>query len=142
FESEVVPHPDGSVDPLRDVKMLDLELILADLQAVDRRLDRLEANIKKANKAEDVAERPLFQKMKEHLERELPLRELVLSEEERRRLRDYSFLSEKPMLLVVNLGEGDVKDASAFLERAGLPALAARPKVALSTVSAPIEAEM
>ena len=51
FESDSVPHPDGSVDPLRDAKMLELELILADLGAVERRLERLEANIKKANKA-------------------------------------------------------------------------------------------
>ncbi len=142
FASDVVPHPDGSVDPLRDAKMLELELILADLTAVDRRLERLDANIKKANKADDVAERALFQKMKEHLEGERPLREIALSDEERRRLRNYSFLSEKPVLLVVNLGEEDVKDAAGFLERAGLAALAARPHVGLCPVSAPIEAEM
>src|SRR5262245_30043551 len=105
FESELVPHPDGSVDPLRDAKMLDLELILADLGAVERRLERLEANIKKANKPEDVAERTLFLRFKEFLEGEKPLRELSLSEEERRRARNYSFLSEKPVLLVANLGE-------------------------------------
>ncbi len=142
FESDVVPHPDGSVDPLRDAKMLELELILADLQAVDRRRERLEANIKKASKAEDVAERVLFLRMKEHLEGELPLRELAWSDEEERRLRNYSFLSGKPMLLVVNLGEKDVKDASAALERTGLPGFTARPHLALCPVSAPIEAEM
>ncbi|HEY7516150.1 MAG TPA: redox-regulated ATPase YchF [Vicinamibacteria bacterium] len=142
FASDVVPHPDGTVDPLRDAKMLELELILADLLAVDRRLERLEANIKKANKADDVAERALFQKMKEHLEAERPLREILLSDEERRRLRNYSFLSEKPLLLVVNVGEGDVKNAAAFLDRAGLAAYAARPHVGVCPVSAPIEAEM
>src|SRR5260221_4237489 len=105
FESEVVPHPEGSIDPLRDARMLELELLLADLGAVERRLERLEANIKKANRAEDVAERAVFQKMKAHLEGEHPLRELVLAEDERRRLRSYSFLSEKPLLLVVNLGD-------------------------------------
>src|SRR5215510_2219728 len=66
FESETVPHPDGSVDALRDAKMLDLELVLADLTAVERRLEKLEANIKKANKAEDVAERTLFHGLKQH----------------------------------------------------------------------------
>jgi GTP-binding protein YchF len=142
FASDVVPHPDGSVDPLRDAKMLELELILADLGAVERRLEKLEANIKKANKAEDVAERVLFEKMKEHLEAERPLREIELSEEERRRLRNYSFLSEKPILLVANVGEGEVKDASALLDRSGLRTFASRPKVGLSSVSAPIEAEM
>src|SRR5213593_1039265 len=64
FESETAPHPEGSVDPLRDAKMLELELILADLGMVERRLERLEAGIKKANRAEDVAERAVFLKLK------------------------------------------------------------------------------
>jgi hypothetical protein len=122
--------------------MLELELILADLGAVLRRLEKLEANIKKANKAEDVAERALFQKMKDALEREQPLRELELSEEERRRLRNYSFLSEKPLLLVVNLSESDVKQAERALERLALRPLLERPAVALCAVSATIEAEI
>ena len=114
-----MPHPDGSVDPLRDAKMLELELILADL-ARGRAAPRAPgANIKKANKPEDVAERALFLKMKDALEAERPLRELEFSEEERRRLRNYSFLSEKPVLLVVNLGEEQVKEAAALLEQLG-----------------------
>jgi GTP-binding protein YchF len=142
FESEVAPHPDGSVDPLRDARMLELELILADLGAVERRLERLDANIKKANRAEDVAEKAVFLKMKESLEAERPLRELELGEEERKRLRSYSFLSEKPVVLVVNMGEDQVREAAAYLERAGLFALAGRPGFALCPISAPIEAEM
>src|SRR6266545_3693867 len=81
FESDTVPHPDGSVDPLRDAKMLELELILADLGAVDKRLERLDANIKKANRPEDVAERKIFLKMKEALEAERPLREVEFDDE-------------------------------------------------------------
>jgi hypothetical protein len=142
FESDVVPHPDGSVDPLRDAKMLELELILADLDAVERRLERLEANIKKGNKAEDLAERALFLKLKELLESERPLREAPFSDDERRRLRNYSLLSEKPILLVVNLGEERIRDAAAFLASSGLEAFAERPRTALVAVSAPIEAEM
>jgi hypothetical protein len=142
FEADLVPHPDGSVDPLRDAKMLDLELILADLSTVEKRLERLEANIKKANRPEDVAERGVFQKMKEALEAERPLRELDLPEEDRRRLRGYAFLSEKPVLLAVNLGEGDVRKAAAYLESHGLAAFATRPGLGLCPISATIEAEM
>src|SRR5262245_1859511 len=142
FESDVVPHPDGSVDALRDAKMLELELILADLGAVERRLEKLEANIKKANRAEDVAERAFFHKLRQALEAEQPLRELELSEEELRRLRNYSFLSEKPLLIVVNMGEADLKRAASVLAEAGLDALQARRNVALCPVSAPIEAEI
>jgi GTP-binding protein YchF len=142
FESEAAPHPDGSVDPLRDARMLELELVLADLGAVERRLEKLEANIKKANKPEDVAERALFQKMKAALEAERPLRELELSEEERRRLRNYSFLSEKPLLLVANLSEADVRQSEQALSRLGLAALGQRKGVGLCAVSATIEAEI
>jgi GTP-binding protein YchF len=142
FESDAVPHPDDSVDPHRDARFLELELILADLGAVERRLDRLEVNIKKANRPEDVSERVLFLRLKEGLEAERPIRELELSPDEQRRLRNYSLLSEKPLLLAVNLGESQVREAAAFLERSGLAGLANRPRVQLCPISAPIEAEM
>jgi ribosome-binding ATPase len=142
FESELVPHVEGSVDPLRDAKMLELELILADLGAVERRLERLEANIKKANRADDVAERALFLKMKEALEQEQPLRALPLGEEDRRRLRSYSFLSEKPLLVVVNLAEDRVRAAGAALASLGLDEWSRRPGVALCPVAATIEQEI
>ncbi len=143
FESELVPHPEGSVAPLRDAKMLDLELILADLGAVEKRMEKIEAKIKKANRAEDVAERVLFLKLKEALEAEKPLRDLGFSDDERKRLRNYSFLSEKPVLLVANLGEGDNKAKEAALEQAGLPAFVkSRPGMGLCPVAAPIEAEI
>jgi GTP-binding protein YchF len=142
FDSDSVPHPEGSVDPLRDSQMLELELILADLTTVEKRLERLDASIKKANRAEDVAERAAFETLKKVLESERPIREATLADEERRRLRNYSFLSEKPLLIVVNLGEGDVRGVDAALERFGLTSLAARPGIGLCPVSAPIEAEM
>src|SRR5260221_13373687 len=56
FASDVVPHPEGSIDALRDAKMLELELILADLGAVDKRLERLEGNIKKGNRPDHAAD--------------------------------------------------------------------------------------
>ena len=142
FASDTVPHQGGSVDPLRDAKIMELELILADLGAVERRLERLEASIKKANRPDDVAERAVFLKVKQALEEERPLREVGLTDEEQRRLRSYSFLSEKPLLLVVNLGENEVKDAAGALARTGLLALGERPRTALCPVAAPIETEI
>jgi GTP-binding protein YchF len=142
FQSDTVPHPEGSVDPLRDATALDLELILADLGTVERRIDRLDANIRKAKAPEDIAERELFGKLREGLEGESPLRELDLSDDERRRLRGYALLSEKPLLVVANLDEQGMRDSDAFLESSGLREYARRPGVAVCTVSAPIEAEM
>jgi GTP-binding protein YchF len=142
FDSESAPHPEGSVEPRRDAEVLELELILADHATVERRLERLEANIRKAKKAEDVSEQALFLRLKEALEQEQPLRAAGLSDEEHRRLRGYALLSEKPMLLVANVGEAQIRDAAAFLASSGLAALAERPGIAVVAVSAPIEAEM
>jgi GTP-binding protein YchF len=142
FESDVVAHSESTIDALRDAKMIEEELILADLLAVDARLTRLELSIKKLNRAEDVAERALFAKLKQVLENEQPLRAAEFSDDERKRLRNYSFVSEKPVILAVNLGEDQIRDAPAFLEKSGLAAFAARPRYALCPVSAPIEGEM
>ncbi len=142
FESEVAPHPEGSMGLLRDASTLELEFVLADLETVQRRIERLETSIQKAKLAEDVAERELFLRLKEGLEAETPLRELDLTGDERRRLRGYSLLSEKPLLLVVNLDEGRTRDAAALLDSSGLSEFARRPQVGVCAVSAPIEAEM
>ena len=142
FDSDLAPHPEGSNDPLRDASVLDLELILADLATVERRIERLDSTIQKTKLAEDIAERELFLRLKEGLEAEKPLRELGLSAEERRRLRGYALLSEKPLLLVANLGEDLMADAAGYLESSGLAEFARRPQVALCAVSAPIEAEV
>jgi GTP-binding protein YchF len=142
FDSDTAPHPEGSIDPLRDATVLDLELILADLASVERRIERLETNIKKAKQKDDVTERELFLRLKEGLETERPLRELGLTADERRRLRGYSLLSEKPLLLVVNVGEDRLTEGEALLASSGLSEMAARENVAACMVSAPIEAEM
>src|SRR5262245_9868771 len=142
FESELVPHPEGSVDALRDARVLELELMLADLAQVERRLEKLDQSIKKARRAEDVAEKELFGRLKQTLEAERPLREMELSPDDRRLLRSYSLLTGKPMLVAANLGEGTIAQAAAFLASSGLAEWAGRPGVGLVAVSAPIEAEM
>jgi ribosome-binding ATPase len=142
FESDAAPHPEGSVDPLRDARLLELELVITDLATVERRLERLEANIKKAKRPEDVEERALFLRLKKGLEAETPLRELELTEDEHRRLRGYALLSAKPLLLVANLGEDRLREDPGYLDTSGLGALVRKPGVGLCAVSAPIEAEM
>jgi len=142
FEAETVPHPEGSVDPLRDTRLLELELILADLGLAERRVVRLDSSVQKTRRPEELAERELFHRLTQALEAELPLRELRLSPEESTRLQNYAFLSIKPLVLVVNLGEDEIRDAQHRLEAMGLAALSERPGLVLCPVSAPIEAEL
>ena len=112
FRDEAVPHPAGSVDPARDAQAMEDELILADLGLVERRLERLEKDLKKTKTAESERERELLVRCKTHLEDGQPLRALDLGLDDRPRLRGFQFLSAKPLLVVINLDEADVAAAS------------------------------
>jgi hypothetical protein len=142
FRNDAVPHAEGEVDAERDVEMLDLELMLADLALVSTRLERLEQAIKKLNKAEDRSEQELFLRLRKHLESERPLREMDASADDAKRLRNYSLLSIKPVVAAINMGDSDIKDPRAILARPKLAAFGSRPNAALCPVSATIEAEI
>ena len=137
FEDPEILHPEGSLDPARDVAMLDLELILADHDIVERRLDRLEKAVKRGLNPEEQREKALLgDVILPALEAETPLREIALEPDDERRLRGFQLLSAKPMLIVVNVGEdragADVADLGITL----------RPAVSGVVVSAPIEQEI
>jgi GTP-binding protein YchF len=111
FESPAVPHPSGSVDPARDLEALDLELILADLAILDRRLERLQASGRHGTPAEREAnerEEVILRRLKVELEAGRPIRDAGLAIEEARAIRGFRFLTEKPVLVLLNVGEGDV----------------------------------
>ena len=117
FESDVVPHPKGSVDPVRDLEDLQLALVLADLTTMEKRLDRLQRTLKVKKDVESEHERDALLKCKEHLEAERPLRDLDLAPEAWKLLRGFGFLSQKPLLVVINVGEGRVGQEAEILER-------------------------
>jgi GTP-binding protein YchF len=109
FEDASVPHPSGSVNPLRDIATMDAELLLNDLIAVERKLERLADERKKGGGREkSVIDREivLFEKFKDALSRETPLREIEISVEEEKTLAGFGFLTRKPMLVLLNLNEG------------------------------------
>jgi GTP-binding protein YchF len=137
FDDPEILHAEGSVDPARDISMLDLELILADHDIVERRLDRLEKATKRGLNPEEQRERALLKDViLPALEAETPLREITLDPEDERRLRGFQLLSAKPMLVVVNVGEDR---AGAALDELGITL---RPSVSAVVVSAPIEQEI
>lgn len=109
FESDEVPHPAGSLDPQRDIATMDSEFILNDLIAVERKLERLAEERKKGagrEKAVIEREQELFERFSKSLSEEKPLRDLDISREEEKMLSGYGFLSRKPVLIVLNLSEG------------------------------------
>jgi GTP-binding protein YchF len=115
FEDDKVPHPAGSIEPKRDIASLDLELSISDLAVMERRLDKLETSLKGAQAAEresHLKEQVLLQKIKAELDKEIPIRLQGLTKEELKMLTDYQFLTAKPMLAVLNIGEEQIPHTS------------------------------
>ena len=107
FESDTVPHEKGTVDPLRDLNDVEAELIVSDLIVAEKRLERLEKDRKKVRNPELDHEFEVLERAKATLEANTPLREMKLPPEDEKRIRGFQFLSQKPMLYVLNLGESD-----------------------------------
>jgi GTP-binding protein YchF len=109
FEDENVAHPAGSIAPVRDIQTMDNEFILNDLIAVERRLERLAEERKKGggrDKATIEREIVLFERMHAALNQETPLRDVDITAEEEKVFSGFGFLSRKPVLIVLNLSEG------------------------------------
>jgi GTP-binding protein YchF len=115
FEDDKVPHTEGSIEPKRDIASMDLELSISDLAIIERRVDKLEASLKAAKAAEResyLKEQSLLQRIKEELEKDVPIRLQGLTKEELKALANYQFLTAKPVLVVLNIGEGQIPKAS------------------------------
>ncbi|MDZ7727676.1 MAG: redox-regulated ATPase YchF [Dehalococcoidia bacterium] len=108
FEDDSVPHPEQSIDPDRDIATMDLELSFADLAIIERRIQRMESEMKsmKASEREPMQRlRELLSRMKEQLENDIPIRAQAISEDEWRLLEGSQFLTARPLLIVINIGE-------------------------------------
>lgn len=116
------PHPSGSVDAARDLEQLDLEFILADLSMIDRRLERLKGSGRHGTPAEREAnerEEEILSRLKPALEAGRPIRDETLDADEEKALRGFRFLTQKPVLVLINVGEGDLAAAPALVDRVG-----------------------
>ncbi len=143
FESDTVPHAEGSVDYERDISTMDLELAFSDIAVIDRRLERLKESLKGARQQErDAAakEQALLTRIKSALEQDVPIREQGISEQEYRELENFRFLTAKPMLLLVNIGEGQIPEASAL--EADLRSRYGRPSLDVVVLCGQVEMEL
>jgi len=140
FPSDAVAHPSGSVDPLRDLAHIEEEFILQDQMVVERRLERLRKDIQKRRDAELERERDLLETCLAVLEDGRPLRAESFDANARKKLRGFTFLSLKPALIVVNVGEDEV--ASDPLTNPGWEAWRSQPGLAFTRVCATLETEL
>src|SRR5713101_1654490 len=148
FQDPAVAHPSGSVDPSRDAQEMEDELILADLGVAERRLERLEKDLKRSRSADLERERDVVAVCRAALEEGRPLRSLDLHGDDLKRLRGFQFLSAKPLLIVVNLDEarlsggGAATSVETAAEAAGLTPFLSRAATAAVAVCAKIELEI
>jgi GTP-binding protein YchF len=142
FADDTVPHEKGSVDPLRDLEDVETELILSDLVVIEKRLERLEKDRKKIKNPELDREFELLEKCKAAVEANTPLRQLELDHEEEKRIRGFQFLSQKPMLYVLNLGEADAPRLHEKEQKYREGALAGRKGAAVAAICGKVEAEL
>jgi GTP-binding protein YchF len=147
FQDPAVAHPSGSIDPSRDARGMEDELILADLGVAERRLERLERDLKKGRSPELERERDVLTLGRAALEEGRPLRALELKGDDLKRLRGFQFLSAKPLLVVINLDEaalaaGAATDIDRAAEATGVAGFLTRAGTAAVAVCAKIELEI
>src|SRR2546422_3743974 len=143
FDDPAIPHV-GRIDPLRDIKNVDFDLMVSDLGQIEKRLERVEKDLKKMRSADLEKEFDLLKRAKSHLESERPLREMEMTPEDRKRLRGFMFLSEKPILYVLNISES-VAVGKVLAEAIGkykLTEVASRPSAAAAAICGKVEAEL
>lgn len=141
FEDPNITHVDGTIDSQRDIEVIELELIYADLGTVEKRLETVG---KKANSGRpaDVAVREVYEKLKQHLEEGNPLRTLQLTHTESEIKKEMAYLTDKPILYVANISEGQIADAEHDKNVSKIKEIAAKEKAAVVVISSKIEAEL
>jgi ribosome-binding ATPase len=142
FEDETIPHEKGSLGPLRDLEDVETELILSDLVVVEKRLERLEKDRKKIKSPDLDHEYALLEKCKAALDQNQPLRQMEIDAEEEKRIRGFQFLSQKPMLYVLNLGEEDAPRLRQREQEFREGPLSGHAHTAVTAVCGKIEAEL
>jgi len=105
FGDTSVPHIDGAVDPARDIETLDLELAFADLQIIEKRLERLERDLRVSKDADLEYQFETLKQCEQALQEGIAIRELELSKAAEKAIRGYQFLTRKPLLIILNVGE-------------------------------------
>ena len=144
FEDDSIAHAGGSLDPLRDIANVEFDLMVSDLAQVEARLERMKKDLLKKKTPELEKENELLLRTKAFLETERPLREMEMTKDEKKIVRGFMFLSEKPILYVLNISESTTLgvDLEAAVAKYGLGERAGRLNTGASAICGKVEAEL
>lgn len=141
FEDKNIIHVDGEIDPLRDIEVINLELILSDLEIIDNRINKIGKKAGMSKNKEEIAEYNLLKRIKENLEKNIPARKLELSEEELKLITSFNLITLKPIIYVANVSEEDIiNGGNHYVEKVRDFAIKENTKVVM--VCAKIESEL
>lgn len=140
FENKEITHVEGSVDPIRDVEIINLELALADLEIVSNRIDKIKKKAQTTKDKETLTELTTLEKSKEALEKNIPLRLIKYEEEELLSLKSFNLLTLKPHIYLANVSEEEINKPNEYVEQ--LTEYANKENSKVITVSAKIESEL
>ena len=143
FDDPSIPHV-GALDPLRDIKNVEFDLMVSDLGQIEKRLERVEKDLKKMKTADLEKEFDLLKRANAHLGAEHPLRELEMTPEDKKRLRGFMFLSEKPIFYVLNISESTElgQELAGAVAKYKLTEVASRPNASAAAICGKVEAEL
>ena len=117
FEDENVTHVEGEIDPIRDIEIINVELMLADLEVIDNRLSRVGKKASLSRDKNASKETELLNRIKENLEKNVPVRDLELDEEERKLIKAFNLLTAKPIIYMANIALEDVsKEENSYVK--------------------------
>ena len=140
FDSTDIIHVEGSVDPIRDIETINYELILADLEVIEKRIPKIEKKAQHKVEKDAVLEYDILKKLQAGLINEIPARMVDLSKEEKEFIKNYNFLTMKPMLYIANVSEDDILDGNQYVEK--VKEYAKKENSEVVVVSAKIEEEL
>ncbi len=140
FEDNNIIHVDGSVDPIRDIEVINIELILADLDIIDNRINKIGKKATTSRNKNDLKEYNLLKNIKENLENDIPIRKLNLNEEEQKIIASFNLITAKPIIYAANVSEDDINKDNEYVKK--VKEYAQKENSEIVVISAKIESEL
>ena len=140
FDDGNIIHVENNIDPIRDIEIINVELVLADLEVIDNRINRIGKKALMSKDKEALKEVELLNKLKESLEKNIPIRSLEIEEDELKIIKAFNLLTLKPIIYMANVSENDLVSGNAYVEK--LKEYASFENAKVIVVCAKIEAEL
>ena len=117
FDDNNIIHVDGSVDPIRDIEVINVELVLSDLEIITSRIGKIGKKAMTTKNKDDVKEIQLLEKIKDALDKNIPVRKLGLNEDEKKIISSFTLITLKPIIYALNVSEDDIVNGNEYTNR-------------------------